>query len=85
MLAVFESALRNSVTFDNDCAFVQHALLRTIRAMTTWFCDAYASWQKGGGENANGRLRCWLPRRIDRVRRNPGHRHPISTPLIRFE
>jgi IS30 family transposase len=28
-----------------------------MRAMTTWFCDAYASWQKGGVENANGRLR----------------------------
>ena len=43
----------------------QHALLRTMRAMTTWFCDAYASWQKGGVENANGRLRRWLPRQID--------------------
>jgi IS30 family transposase len=21
-----------------------HAMLRTMRAMTTWFCDAYASW-----------------------------------------
>ena len=36
-----------------------------MRAMTTWFCDAYASWQKGGVENANGRLRGWLPRQID--------------------
>ena len=45
--------------------FAQHALLRTMRAMTTWFCDAYASWQKGGVENANGRLRRWLPRQID--------------------
>jgi len=25
--------------------------------MATWFCDAYASWQKGGVENTNGRLR----------------------------
>ena len=33
--------------------------------MTTWFCDAYASWQKGGIENANGRLRRWLPRQLD--------------------
>jgi IS30 family transposase len=40
-------------------------LLRTMRAMTTWFCDAYASWQKGGVENANGRLRRSLPRQID--------------------
>jgi IS30 family transposase len=42
---------------DNDKAFAQRALLRTMRDMTTWFCDAYASWQKGGIENANGRLR----------------------------
>jgi IS30 family transposase len=32
--------------------------------MATWFCDAYAyaSWQKGGVENPNGRLRRWMPR-----------------------
>jgi IS30 family transposase len=60
-----EPALRKSITFDNDTAFAQHALLRTMRAMTTWFCDAYDSWQKGGVENANGRLRRWLPRQTD--------------------
>ena len=65
MFARIEPALRKSITFDNDTAFAQHALLRTMRAMTTWFCDAYASWQKGGVENANGRLRRWLPRQID--------------------
>ena len=51
MLAVFgriDPHLRRSITFDNDTAFAQHALLRTMRDMTTWFCDAYASWQKGG-------------------------------------
>src|SRR5689334_23161943 len=68
LLAVFgriHPALRKSVTFDNDTAFAQHALLRSMRNMTTWFCDAYASWQKGGVENANGRLRRWLPRHTD--------------------
>ena len=68
MLAVFgriDPQLRRSITFDNDTAFAQHALLRTMRDMTTWFCDAYASWQKGGIENANGRLRRWLPRHLD--------------------
>ncbi len=68
MLAVFgpiNPALRKSVTFDNDTAFAQHALLRTMHDMTTWFCDAYASWQKGGVENANGRLRRWLPPHLD--------------------
>ena len=68
MLAVFgriNPKLRRSITFDNDTAFAQHGLLRSMRDMTTWFCDAYASWQKGGIENANGRLRRWLPRDID--------------------
>ena len=59
MLAVFgriDPHLRRSITFDNDTAFAQHGLLRTMRDMTTWFCDACASWQKGGIENANGRF-----------------------------
>jgi hypothetical protein len=33
--------------------------------MATWFCDAYASWQKGAVENANRRLRRDLPRDLD--------------------
>ena len=68
MLAVFgrvDPRLRKSITFDNDTAFAQHGLLRKMRDMATWFCDAYASWQKGGIENANGRLRRWLPRHLD--------------------
>ena len=68
MLAVFgriDPMVRKSITFDNDTAFAQHGLLRSMRNMTTWFCDAYASWQKGSVENANGRLRRWLPRDIE--------------------
>jgi IS30 family transposase len=68
MLTVFgriDPHLRRSITFNNDTAFAQHGLLRTMRDMTTWLCDAYASWQKGGVENANGRLRRWLPRHLD--------------------
>ena len=49
--------------FDERTA--RHGLLADIFGMTTWFCDAYASWQKGGVENANGRLRRWLPRSLD--------------------
>jgi IS30 family transposase len=56
---------RKSITFDNDTTFARHGLLKTMRDMSTWFCDAYASWQKGGIENANGRLRRWLPRHLD--------------------
>ncbi len=33
--------------------------------MATYFCATYASWQKGAIENANGRLRRWLPRQTN--------------------
>ena len=67
MLAVFariEPALRKSITFDNDTAFAQHALLRTMRhdhLVLRCLCLV----AKGRVENANGRLRRWLPRQID--------------------
>jgi len=57
--------MRGSVTFDNDTTFARHAWLRGMLSETTYFCDAYASWQKGGVENANGRIRRWLPRNTD--------------------
>ena len=68
IMAIFrrlDPALRRSITFDNDTAFARHTLLREALEMATWFCDAYASWQKGGVENANGRLRRWLPRQTN--------------------
>ena len=68
MMAVFrrlDPRLRASVTFNNDTAFARHSLLASACAMATWFCDAYASWQKGAVENANGRLRRDLPRDLD--------------------
>jgi transposase, IS30 family len=68
LMAVFrrlDPRLRASVTFDNDTAFARHGLLASACAMATWFCDAYASWQKGAVENANGRLRRDLPRDLD--------------------
>lgn len=68
LMAVFQrlsAAMRGSVTFDNDTTFARHTLLRGLLSATTYFCDAYASWQKGGVENANGRIRRWLPRGTD--------------------
>src|SRR3712207_9003635 len=68
MMAVFrrlDPRLRASITLDNDTALARHGLLASACAMATWFRDAYASWQKGAVENANGRLRRDLPRDLD--------------------
>jgi transposase, IS30 family len=65
ILARLDPRMRRSMTFDNGSEFARHSLLRDALNVATYFCDAYASWQKGGVENANGRIRRWLPRSTD--------------------
>lgn len=65
LLRRLPSSMRGSITFDNDTCFAWHGLLRSLLSVGTFFCDAYASWQKGGVENVNGRIRRWLPRKTD--------------------
>lgn len=57
--------LRRSVTFDNGSEFALHHRLATQCNLKTFFCDPHAPWQKGGIENAIGRLRRPLPRKSD--------------------
>jgi transposase, IS30 family len=54
-----------SMTFDNGQEFRQHYLLGRRFGIETWFCDPHSPWQKGGIENAIGRLRRRLPRKTD--------------------
>ena len=56
------SAARKSMTFDNGLEFAGHETCSKHLKMQAFFCDPYASWQKGGVENTNGRLRRDLPR-----------------------
>jgi transposase, IS30 family len=65
MLRPVPDALRRSITFDNGTEFTRHQrIARRLRAQT-YFCDPRAPWQKGGVENAIGRLRRDLPRKTD--------------------
>lgn len=56
--------LRASMTFDNGTEFARHYHLNAI-GTPTYFCDIHAPWQKGGIENAIGRMRRQLPRKSD--------------------
>lgn len=55
-------ALFLSFTFDNGLEAVEHTKLRDDYDLRTFFCDAYASWQKGGVENLNGLIRQYIPK-----------------------
>lgn len=54
--------LMKSITFDNGLEGSCHLTFRTSYGIETFFCDAYASWQKGGVENTNGLIREYFPR-----------------------
>ena len=62
LLAPLPPSLRRTLTVDNGTEFALHHTLRQSLGLKTYFCDPHAPWQKGGVENANGRLRRWLPR-----------------------
>ena len=67
LLALLEplpDCFRKTITFDNGTEFARHNELHTIN-FKTYFCDPHAPWQKGGIENAIGRMRRFMPRKTD--------------------
>ena len=57
--------LRQTITFDNGTEFAEHYRLKADLGIQTFFCDTHSPWQKGGIENAIGRMRRPLPRKTD--------------------
>ena len=64
LLAPLPNELRSTITFDNGTEFALHHQLHQL-GTETFFCDTHSPWQKGGIENAIGRLRRYLPRRTN--------------------
>ena len=63
-LKFFPEHVRKTITFDNGGEFASHEKLNEIDCKT-FFCDSCASWQKGGLEHANGRIKRFLPKDTD--------------------
>jgi IS30 family transposase len=65
LLRPLPKAMRRSLTFDNGTEFAEHHRLNRKPGLQTFFCDPHAPWQKGGVENAIGRMRRFLPRKTN--------------------
>ena len=65
LLEAIPPPLRKTLTIDNGTEFALHYRLTERLALLTYFCDFHAPWQKGGIENAIGRLRRRLPRKTN--------------------
>lgn len=72
ILTPLPPAWRQTVTFDNGTEFAQHYDLH-VHDIETYFCNTRSPWQKGGIENAIGRMRRCLPRKTD-LASMPDHR-----------
>ncbi|MGH9777236.1 MAG: IS30 family transposase, partial [Candidatus Acidiferrales bacterium] len=78
LLAPLPASLRRTITFDNGTEFAQHYTLRKPLGIRTFFCDTHSPWQKGGVENAIGRLRRHLPRKTDLATLSPDQLHQVA-------
>lgn len=52
----------HTLTLDNGVEFCEHRMIAAQAKLKIYFADPYASWQRGCNENANGRLRRYIPR-----------------------
>jgi transposase, IS30 family len=64
LFARMPAHLRKTLTIDNGTEFARHRLLHQL-GIQTFFCDPHSPWQKGGIENAIGRMRRLIPRKTD--------------------
>lgn len=64
LLAPLPPDMRQTIAFDNGTEFARHQQLHRLH-LQTFFCDPHAPWQKGGIENAIGRMRRFMPRKTD--------------------
>ena len=55
--------LRRRITRDNGMENVLHEETKRKFSLPSYFCDPYASWQKGGVENLNGLIREYFPKK----------------------
>ena len=62
-LAALPSNTLHTITHDNGGEFARHERVKDAIGLRAFFCDPHSPWQRGGIENANGRLRRDLPRK----------------------
>jgi transposase, IS30 family len=70
---------RRTITFDRGSEFLGYEHLAKNHGMVAYFCDPHSPWQKGTVENANGRLRRYLPGELDLSQITPTYLCEIET------
>lgn len=64
-LSRISKKLRKTITFDNGTENTEHEIVSKTLRIKSYFCHPYASWEKGGVENAIGLIRQYFPKKTD--------------------
>lgn len=65
IFGVLPEKARRSTTLDNGSENTDHVEVKAALGLQAYFADTYASWQRGGNENANLWIRYYFPKRTD--------------------
>lgn len=80
-LRPFPKSIRRTITFDNGSENVEHEKMAKALHLDVFFCDSYASWQKGFVENLIGLVRQYLPKGTSLESLHPRQLHQIQNRL----
>lgn len=60
-----DTSFRKSITYDNGKENVKHQEVNQALGISSYFCHAYRSWEKGSVEQVIGLIRRYLPKKTD--------------------
>jgi len=64
-LTDIDTSFRKSITYDNGKENVKHQDVNQALGISSYFCNAYRSWEKGSVEQVIGLIRRYLPKKTD--------------------
>ena len=62
IIAALQGYRVHTITYDNGLEFAGHLRVSETLGAVGFFCKPYHSWEKGGVENFNGRVRQYFPK-----------------------
>lgn len=64
-LSRYPMKMRRTFTYDNGSENTEHERVNRVLGTRSYFCDPFASWQRGTNENTIGLVRRCLPKKTD--------------------
>ena len=80
-MTTLPAQLRRTLTWDQGKEMAEHVQFTNDTDISVYFCDPRSLWQRGTSEITNGRLRQYLPRKIDLSERSQAELDQIAREL----